>query len=259
MTTITARRSMVIFVATAIGFAGCVSDDPDPNFAALSPKDSVTVVLSEFAFLPSTLSVVAGSTVTLIIVNDGFVDHEFMVGQRPAEGGGFEHDLLVDIVAHAAGNKYTTAGLPTDEEAADPDASMAMTDEEMEAMEPADEHDEPTESADEHDEPMGDADASMVMTDEEMEAMEPADEHDEPMGDADASMVMTDEEMEAMEPGGGHAGHSGSAITVKPGGRVELELQIPLDAAGDWEFGCFIEGHFEAGMHGTLSVVAAVT
>ncbi len=223
---------MVIFVATAIGFAGCVSDDPDPNFAALSPKDSVTVVLSEFAFLPSTLSVVAGSTVTLIIVNDGFVDHEFMVGQRPAEGGGFEHDLLVDIVAHAAGNKYTTAGLPTDEEAADPDASMAMTDEEMEAMEPADEHDEPTESAD---------------------------EHDEPMGDADASMVMTDEEMEAMEPGGGHAGHSGSAITVKPGGRVELELQIPLDAAGDWEFGCFIEGHFEAGMHGTLSVVAAVT
>ncbi len=234
MITITTRRSMAILVASALGLAGCVSDDPDPNFAALSPNEGVTVLLSEFAFLPSSLSVVAGSTVKLTIVNDGFVDHEFMVGRRPAEGGGFERDLLVDIVAHASGTKYTAAGLPTDEEVADQDAPMAMNDDEMEAMESEDEHDEPLESADGHDEPME-------------------------SGDADAPATMTDEEMEAMESGGGHAGHTGSAITVKPGGRVELELRIPLDAAGEWEIGCFVEGHFEAGMRGTLSVVAEVS
>ena len=68
---------------------------------------------------------------------------------------------------------------------------------------------------------------------------------------------MTDEEM-AATGGGGHA-HTGAAITVLPGGRVGPELHIPAHASGNWEIGCFIEGHYEAGMHGTMTVLASTT
>ena len=33
---------------------------------------------------------------------------------------------------------------------------------------------------------------------------------------------------------------------------VWLRMEIPPDMAGEWEIGCFAEGHYEAGMHETL-------
>jgi uncharacterized cupredoxin-like copper-binding protein len=52
---------------------------------------------------------------------------------------------------------------------------------------------------------------------------------------------------------GGH-GRDGNTIMVEPGGQVELTLTLPADAEGVWEMGCFIEGHYEAGMLGQLVV-----
>jgi len=41
---------------------------------------------------------------------------------------------------------------------------------------------------------------------------------------------------------------------VQAGGYVTLRLELPAGAAGQWEMGCFIPGHYEAGMRGVLVV-----
>lgn len=44
-------------------------------------------------------------------------------------------------------------------------------------------------------------------------------------------------------------------IEVDAGVRdVWLRLNIPAELKGQWEIGCFVEGHYEAGMHATLLV-----
>lgn len=52
---------------------------------------------------------------------------------------------------------------------------------------------------------------------------------------------------------GGHAGH-GAELLVEAGGHATLRLEFPADAAGEWELGCFLPGHYEAGMKGVLVV-----
>jgi uncharacterized cupredoxin-like copper-binding protein len=199
----------VVIAAAALVSTACVADDPDPNAAVVPPGGTVEVLMSEFNYLPSSLSFVAGSTVNITLINDGVVAHEFMLGQTQADGGGYDQDLLAVVLVAADGSGFSTAGV-----------TLGSDDHETDAT--TDEHaDEPT-----------------------------ADDHE--------TDAMTDEEMAAMD-GGGHAGHSGAAVTVEAGGRVELELRIPADASGDWEFGCFIEGHYEAGMHGTMTVPASTT
>lgn len=178
----------VVIAALALVGTACVADDPDPNAAVVPPGGTVEISLTEFGYTPSSLSFVAGSTVTITLINDGFVPHEFMLGQTPAEGGGYDHDLLAMALAAAHGSGFTTAGV--------------------------------TLGADDHD-----------------------------------THAMTDDEMASMG-GGGHA-HSGAAVSVEPGGRVELEFHIPADASGDWEFGCFLDRHYEAGMHGTATISEA--
>ena len=180
--------------AVALAGAGCVADDPDPNAATISSGGAVEISMSEFAYLPSVLTLVAGSTVTITLINDGVVAHEFMAGQTRAEGGGYDQDLLVQVLEDADGSRFSTAGV-----------TLGRDDHAHDAV---------------------------------------ADEH--------AEGAMTDEEMAAMD-GGGHA-HAGAAITVEPGGRVTLKVHIPDDAVGTWELGCFIEGHYEAGMHGTITI-----
>ncbi len=328
------KTLQVLLAAVALVSTACIADDPDPNAADIPPGGSVEIFMSEFSYKPSQLSFVAGSTVRITLINNGNQAHEFMAGETRALAGGYDHDLLVVVLAGADGSGYTTAGVTfesdehgdeaatddhaedaatddhaedaatddhaedaaTDDHAEDAMTDEAMTDEEMAAMtdEPTDDHaedamtddamtDEPTHdhaedgASDDHDE---DAMTDEAMTDEEMAAMdgEPTDDHAEDAAtddhaddgasddhDEDAMTdeamtdeAMTDEEMAAMD-GGGHAGHSGAAVTVQPGGRVELELHIPADATGDWELGCFIAGHYEAGMHGTITILAPIS
>ena len=44
------------------------------------------------------------------------------------------------------------------------------------------------------------------------------------------------------------------AIELDPGQTGEVILQVP-DKKGDWEIGCFISGHYEAGMKMPLKIV----
>ncbi len=43
-------------------------------------------------------------------------------------------------------------------------------------------------------------------------------------------------------------------LDVQPGGSVTLHFTVPASAKGTWGFGCFVVGHYEAGMHGTIVV-----
>lgn len=47
--------------------------------------------------------------------------------------------------------------------------------------------------------------------------------------------------------------HSGQGIRVAPDWFGTLAVVVP-DAKGVYEFGCFVQGHYEAGMKGTLVV-----
>lgn len=43
-------------------------------------------------------------------------------------------------------------------------------------------------------------------------------------------------------------------VELEPGGQVTLRFTIPPEKVGEWEIACFISGHYESGMHGTLIV-----
>jgi uncharacterized cupredoxin-like copper-binding protein len=58
-----------------------------------------------------------------------------------------------------------------------------------------------------------------------------------------------------VEPEEGAAGGPGGvSIEVAPGAAVTLRLAVPADATGTWEMGCFVPGHYQAGMKAALRV-----
>lgn len=54
--------------------------------------------------------------------------------------------------------------------------------------------------------------------------------------------------------GAGAIGSGFLSVNVEPGNEVLLHLFLPDDAAGEWEIGCFVPGHYQAGMHAPLIV-----
>ena len=54
--------------------------------------------------------------------------------------------------------------------------------------------------------------------------------------------------------GGAPAGPGGVSIEVAPGAAVTFRLAVPADATGTWEMGCFVPGHYQAGMKKALSI-----
>jgi uncharacterized cupredoxin-like copper-binding protein len=53
--------------------------------------------------------------------------------------------------------------------------------------------------------------------------------------------------------GGHESGHSGVGLRLAPRGAANLTIVVPAQA-GEVEFGCFVVGHYESGMKGTLVV-----
>ncbi len=43
-------------------------------------------------------------------------------------------------------------------------------------------------------------------------------------------------------------------LDVQPGGSAVLRFTVPASAKGTWQFGCFVTGHYESGMKGTLVI-----
>ena len=60
------------------------------------------------------------------------------------------------------------------------------------------------------------------------------------------------------EVAGGHehgAGHEhGTMVENQPGEIFHMTFTLPESRRGEWSTGCFLPGHYEAGMHGTLIV-----
>ena len=56
-------------------------------------------------------------------------------------------------------------------------------------------------------------------------------------------------------PAADHAGHSGASVRVQAHGTASVSLIVP-PLAGELEFACFVVGHYEQGMRGTIFVDA---
>lgn len=91
--------------ASAILAAGCASQ-----------PIAVTVTMKEFAFDPDTVEAVAGQPIAITLVNDGTVEHDFVVEAIPHRdlslSGGVEMDhgtMDMDDDVHAAVAAGTTA------------------------------------------------------------------------------------------------------------------------------------------------------
>lgn len=116
---------------------------------------TITVEMREFGYSPSTIKLVPGERVMLVVKNLGTVEHEFMAGRVAMTGKGYEQDWLA-----MANSKH----------------------------------------------------------------------------------------------GGGHdMGHAGSGMRVAPNGNASASLVVPAEI-GEFEFGCFVPGHYEGGMKGKLVV-----
>lgn len=61
-----------------------------------------------------------------------------------------------------------------------------------------------------------------------------------------------------LEKSGGHdMGHAGQGVRVAPNSTVSVTFVVPAPG-GAFEFGCFVPGHYEFGMRGSLLVDSAL-
>ena len=51
--------------------------------------------------------------------------------------------------------------------------------------------------------------------------------------------------------------HGSFSVMLRPGESCTLSLVIPANRTGEWEFGCFMPGHYSFGQHAKLIVVEA--
>ncbi len=222
-------RTLGIAFLTMLGLvaAGCGSSE-DEVVLSSDAAGEIVINMDEFSFGVDRIDVVAGETVTLIIVNGGDNEHEFMIGRNlvKTEQGypnGFEHDFFED---------FTPIVDP-------PSAGMDMAD--MGDMDMGDDAME--------DDGMGDRD----MGDDAME--------DDGMGDMDmGDDAMEDDGMGDMDMGdGGEEPHPGFMVQRRAGEVARLTITIPENAVGMWEIGCFRGrgSHWDAGMRATLNVLEA--
>ncbi len=168
-----ARRSLLglIGIALLTLLAGACGGEAEPPATAPAPEAtaipegerSFLIVMGEMFFEPNVITVLEGQEVTFELVNEGQVDHEFLVGRgvRLEKGvpEGYEQDFFEGIDARFSGDGA---------------------------------------------------------------------------------------ELEAEE--------HGTEVYAEPGGSGVLTFRVPDGAPGEWEIGCFVPGHYEAGMRGQLLV-----
>ena len=175
----------------------------------------IDVTLNEYSFSPEPLRIPAGREVTLVIRNIGRVPHEFMAG-REVVGNDFRQDLFADLHVNIEQAEQGGAG-------------------HGDHGDPA-EHAEADEHAAGHDQDAG---------------HDHGGGHDADAGhDHDAAQNAPDD--------GGHAhgeGHAhGTMVEAAAGETFLMTFTLPVDRRGEWATGCFLSGHYEAGMHGVLIV-----
>ena len=80
--------------------------------------------------------------------------------------------------------------------------------------------------------------------------------HDEHAGhDADANHgEHAEHSADAQEHAHGEGHEHGTMVEAQAGETFLMTFTLPEDRRGEWATGCFLTGHYDAGMHGTLIV-----
>lgn len=95
----------------AILLAACAPSASQPPTAA--QPAAIQIELKDFAFKPSRITLKAGQSVTLKLVNSDVVEHELLAGrQANATDGGYREDLFKDVRLEIKGGKASSHGLP---------------------------------------------------------------------------------------------------------------------------------------------------
>jgi uncharacterized cupredoxin-like copper-binding protein len=85
------RKLVVVLAAGAVLLSACTTAEQDEQPAT----EAIAITMTEFAFDPDPLLFPAGREITLTLVNDGDVPHEFMAGREPMpDNGGYLQDLF---------------------------------------------------------------------------------------------------------------------------------------------------------------------
>ena len=82
------------------------------------------------------------------------------------------------------------------------------------------------------------------------------DEHAEHAGhDTDAGHAEhAEQSADAQEHAHGEGHEHGTMVEARAGETFLMTFTLPEDRRGEWTTGCFLSGHYDAGMHGTLIV-----
>lgn len=91
--------TVVVFSLVA---AGCGADGDD-TVQGPDSNGEIAVSMSEFGFGTDLIEVTVGESVTFVILNEGAIEHEFMIGRNMVENSdgapnGFEHDFFETAV-----------------------------------------------------------------------------------------------------------------------------------------------------------------
>lgn len=210
--------SLAVMALAALVLAGAVGS----SFAQGTEALRIDVTLDEYSFSPDPLRIPAGREVTLVIRNAGRVGHEFMAGRDP-ESNDFTQDLFAGLHVNIEEVDMAEAGHAEHTEHAGHDAQA--------------DHDA-----------HHDADAGQDVHAEDHEATDADHAHE-----ADASHTGHGEQ-HAEEQAHGEGHEHGTMVEAQAGQTFVMTFTLPEDRRGEWTTGCFLPGHYEAGMHGTLIV-----
>lgn len=87
------NKAIPILTGLALIVAACGGGEP----ATLADGEEVTIVMTESQFDPSEIRLAAGTTVTIVLTNEGEKDHEFMAGQEVHIEDGIPHGFESDF------------------------------------------------------------------------------------------------------------------------------------------------------------------
>jgi uncharacterized cupredoxin-like copper-binding protein len=103
----------------SFSLAACEAEQP--------PSSNQTIEMTEFSYIPSTITVTAGEPVTLLIENTGQIEHDFVidpidvssvsvegsgVGEHHMSGGHMEYDLHVSTLPQGTSELSFTPNVP---------------------------------------------------------------------------------------------------------------------------------------------------
>jgi len=234
------RRLRVLLPVGAVLLSAC------GTLGAVAPSASgrIEIVMTDFAFGPSSIKVQAGQQLEIVLRNEGAHVHEFMVGREVVTN----KDYLEQPVVNSFAVDFFR-GLQVDVEG----QGMAMNFQGSQGMEGMPGMASPS--------PSMEGMPGMASPSPSMGEMPGMASPSPSMGEM-PGMASPSPTNPALAPIGNDMimaeGDVGGMVMLAPGQSATLTLTVPENLAGTWQFACFAEAglHYEYGMRGKLIVQA---